>query len=173
LPQAPKPLEHYTERAGLKTPTGPKHAVVIPFPTRKPEPLAPAAVRDFTMTPIHRNGELIYVSNPNESIVDAFQQMAAFHPESARDVEAWLKEQQEMLTQIGQSYGVLSDRMRDGMPFAAPVTDAVREIGVALAAVGGIAQSAHQTFMVAHEADRKRYEDPRPDEGMWNPERNR
>ena len=63
--------------------------------------------------------------------------------------------------------------MRDGMPFAAPFADSVSEIGVAIAATSGLAQSSHATMRAAHEADFKRFEDPRPDEGMWNPERNR
>lgn len=172
LPKAPLPLTHYTERAGMKVPTGPKATPRVQD-RPAPAPVSPAVVRDLTMTPINRNGAVIYVSNPNQVILDAFQQMAAFQPEGARDVEVWLAEQQEMLSQFGQAYGVLSDRMRDSMPFAAPVADSVREIGVALASVGGIAQSAHQTLRVAHEADIRRYEDPRPGEDMWNPEKNR
>jgi hypothetical protein len=164
LPTAPPPLTHYTERAGMKVPAGPKT-------TTPPDSPVPPTIPD-NVIPINRKRQLA-MSTPTEVIVDAFQQLAAFQPESAREVEQFLEQQQEMLSQIGQSYGVLSDRMRDGMPFAAPVADSVREIGVALASVGGIAQSAHQTLRVAHEADIRRYEDPRPGEDMWNPEKNR
>lgn len=151
----------------MKVPSGPKTSATAPTP-RTPSPIDP----NSNVIPINRKA-LQAMSTPTEVIVDAFQQLAAFQPGSAREVEQFLERQQEMLNQIGQAYGVLSDRMRDGMPFAAPVADSVREIGVALASVGGIAQSAHQTLRVAHEADIRRYEDPRPGEDMWNPEKNR
>lgn len=123
--------------------------------------------------PIKHNGDVIYVSNPNEQIVEAFRAMTAFHPTSASEVETWLAQHPETLTEVGAAYAVLADSMRDSMPFAAPVADAVREIGVALASAGSIAQSAHQTMRAAHIADFDRFENPRPDESMWNPENNR
>ena len=172
LPTAPLPLTHYTERAGMKTPTGPKyHRPPIPVPG--PAPYAPAARRDITLIPITRNGELIYVSSPVDTIVEAFQQLATFHPGSAKEVEQVLVQQTEMFAQIGAAYSNWADQLRDGMPFEAAVADQVREIGHGAAAVGSVAQNAHQTFRTAHAADIARYEDPRPDEGMWDPGVNR
>lgn len=165
------PLTHYTELATARAAAGRRHLRLVPdLPV--PDP-TPAPVRDITLTPIHRNGELIYVSDPNEAIMEAFQNMASFQPSSAREVEQWLQQQHETLQAVVASYSILADRMRDEMPFAAPVADSVREIGIAIGAAGGIAQSAHQTLRVAHEADIRRYEDPRPGEDMWNPEVNR
>ena len=123
--------------------------------------------------PVKQNGNVIYVSSPNDMIREAFQQMAAFHPSSATEVEAWAADLGDTLTDVGRSFGVLADQMRDGMPFAAPFADSVREIGVAIAASAGLAQSSHATMRAAHEADFKRFEDPRPDEGMWDPGVNR
>lgn len=171
LPKAPTPLTYHTQPVGMKTPAGPKHPNQAPKPA--PSPLAPAIVRDINLMPINQNGNVIYVSDPNQTIVEAFQQLTAFHPTGAVEVETWLAQHPETLQQVGAAYGALADRMRDQMPFAAPVADAVREIGVALAAAGGIAQQAHQTMRAAHTADFQRFEEPRPDEGMWNPENNR
>lgn len=171
LPKAPIPLVHHTQPAGMKTPTGPKHP--IPAPKPAPSPLTPAVARDINLMPIKQNGNVIYVSDPNAAIVDAFQQLTAFHPTGAVEVETWLAQHPETLQQVGAAYAALADRMRDQMPFAAPVADAVREIGVALASAGGIAQSAHQTMRAAHVADFQRIEEPRPDEGMWDPGANR
>lgn len=149
----------------MKVPSGPKA-------TTNPGNPTPPNTPD-NVIPINRKAVQSMASNPYESIMEAFQHLAAFEPSSASEVEQLLLQHHEMLQAVGNSYGVLADRMRDGMPFAAPVADSVREIGIAIASVGGIAQSAHQTMRVAHEADFRRYEDPRPGEDLWNPEKNR
>lgn len=173
LPKAPLPLTHYTEKQSMKVPSGPKHKQPgTPTPTPD-QPLASVTPIVRNLMPVKQNGNVIYVSSPNDMIREAFQQMAAFHPGSAAEVEAWVSDLGETLNDVGRSFGVLADQMRDGMPFAAPFADSVREVGVAIAASSGLAQSAHATMRAAHEADFKRFEDPRPDEGMWNPEANR
>lgn len=175
LPKAPLPLTHYTEKQAMKAPSGPKAATKPgnPTPPKTPSPLASVTPITRDLIPIKQNGNVVYVSSPNDMIREAFQQLAAFHPGSASEVEAWIADLGETLNDVGRSFGVLADQMRDGMPFAAPFADSVREVGVAIAASSGLAQSAHATMRSAHEADFKRYEDPRPDEGMWNPEANR
>lgn len=174
IPQAPLPITHYTERAGMKTPSGPKTAPPKPStPSPDPVPLATVTPIVRTMIPINQNGNVIYVSNPNDLIREAFQQMSQFHPGSATEVEQWNADLAETLNDVGRSFGVLADQMRDGMPFAAPYADSVREIGVAIAATAGLAQSAHATMRAAHESDFNRIENPRPDEGMWDPGVNR
>lgn len=168
------PLTHYTEKAAPKAQSGPKHKTPTPDPAPTPDrPLATVTPIVQTLMPIKQNGEVIYVSSPNDLIREAFQQMAAFHPSSATEVEAWVADLAGTLTEVGQSFGVLADQMRNGMPFAAPFADSVQEIGVAIGASSGLAQNAHATMRAAHESDFQRIEDPRPDEGMWNPEANR
>lgn len=156
----------------MKTPTGPKYRQT-PVPVPEPAPYTPAARRDITLIPITRNGETIYVSSPIETILEAFQQLAAYHPSSAREVEQVAERQADMFAEIGKAYNDWATQLTDGQPFEQAFADSIREIGVAISATGSIAQNAHQTFRAAHAADIARYEDPRPDEGMWNGDRNR
>lgn len=161
LPKAPMPLTHYTERAGMKTQTGPKyHQKPIPVP----DPYSPAKRRDIT-----RNGETIHVSDPVDIIIEAFQQLASYHPGSATEVERVAARQPEMFAEIGKAYSDWANNLTDGQPFEQHFADSIREIGVAVSATGGVAQSAHQTMRTVHAADFARIEDPRNDEGMWDP----
>lgn len=166
VPQAPKPLTHYTEQHKMKTATGPKHKTPNPSPTNPtPSPIS-------NVIPINRKA-LRNMSGPVDTIVEAFQQLATFHPSSAVEVEQVLIQQQEMFAQIGAAYSHWAEQLTGGMPFEQAVADQVREIGVAASAVGGVAQNAHQTYRTAHAADIARIEQPRPDEGMWDPGANR
>jgi hypothetical protein len=168
LPKAPLPLTHYTERAGMKVPSGPK-TTPRPSPTSPtPSPIDP----NSNVIPINRKA-LSAMSDPVDTINEAFHQLATYHPGSAREVEQTTARLAEMFAGIGQSFTVWAQSLTDGQPFEQAFADQIREIGAAVAAVGGVAQEAHRTMRVAHEADFKRFEDPRPDEGMWNPESNR
>lgn len=111
------------------------------------------------------------MSDPVDVIVDAFHQLASYHPGSATEVERVLARQPEMFAEIGKAYNDWANSLTDGQPFEQHLGDAVREIGIAVSATGGVAQSAHQTMRTVHAADFARIEEPRNDEGMWNPER--
>ena len=166
LPTAPLPLTHYTERAGMKVPSGPKTSAGVPTPD--PSPKNPTG----DVIPINRKA-LRNMSGPVETITAAFQQLATFHPGSATEVEQVVAGQIEMWQEIGRAYSEWASQLTDGQPFEQAFADQVREIGSAAAAVGSVAQAAHQTMRAAHATDFKRFEEPRPDEGMWDPGVNR
>lgn len=108
----------------------------------------------------------------SDAVSDAFSRLSSFEASSAKEVEQLIMEQPEMFATIGKHYEVLADRMVSDMPFDPAVADAVRDLGAAISAVGQVAEGAHATMRQAHEADFARTESPRPDEDMWNPERN-
>jgi hypothetical protein len=130
-------------------------------------------VRNLNMIPITRNGEVIYVSDPVDTVIEAFQQLASYNPGSAVEVEQVAARQVEMFNEIGRAYSNWATSLTDGQPFEQAFADSIREIGVAVSATSGIAQNAHQTMRAAHAADFKRIEEPRQDEGMWDPGSNR
>lgn len=166
VPQAPKPLTHYTEQHKMKTATGPKRKTPNPSPTSPtPSPIS-------NVIPINRKA-VRAMSDPVDGIIEAFQQLAQFHPGSAREVEQVLTRQQEMFAQIAAAYHNWADQLSSGMPFEQAVADSVREIGSGTGALASLATNAHATFRAAHAADIARIEQPRPDEGMWDPGANR
>ena len=105
---------------------------------------------------------------PHQAVVEAFQQLAQFEPESASDMERFLATHHEMYTEIASSYAALADRMQSEMPYGNATADSMRDLGAAAGALSGVAQEAHAAFRQEHSKDLLRIEQPRPNEQQWD-----
>lgn len=169
LPKTPDPLwlTPTVPDPKLKAQPGPKTTA---RPDGTPDrPLIPDAI--IIPFPHDRREEQIKMST-RDAINDAMAQIAQFEPQSGMDIVRFLEEQGDNVSAMGEAFTTLADRMASEMPLASPVVDAVRDLGAGLLSLVGIAQDAHGTMLAAHEADLQRIENPRPNEGLWNPDRN-
>lgn len=107
-------------------------------------------------------------STPQQMIIEGFNQLAAYHTQSATEMEQHLAADPEMWKQIGQAVISFADSVQTNMPYGPATCDALRDLGTAALAVGDISQHVHQTFRVEHEVEINRIEAPRADEGQWD-----
>lgn len=107
-------------------------------------------------------------STPQQMIIEAFAQLAAYQPQSASEMARHLEADHEMWSQIAQSYTTLADRAQSEMPYGPATADGLRDVGAAAGSVGQLAQNLHQVFRSEHEVEIGRIENPRPDEKQWD-----
>lgn len=170
IPQTPDPLWLTPTVPDPKLKAQPGRKNPEPRPDGTPDrPLVPDAI--IIPFPHDRREEQIKMST-RDAIADAMNQIAMFEPQSGMDIARFMEEQGDNVSAMGEAFTTLADRMSSEMPLAAPVVDAVRDLGAGLLSLVSLAQDAHATMLAAHEADIQRIENPRPNEGLWNPENN-
>jgi hypothetical protein len=112
------------------------------------------------------------MSNPTESVTEAYAQLAQYTPESATEIGEFLSRQSDMYSSSADSLRALADRWADEQPLAAPVIEAMQELASSHASLADIAADAYATMRAVHEADFRRLEEPRPGEAAWDTTRN-
>lgn len=140
------------------------------YPVTVPEPKAkaqPGPVHVITFLPQKENS-VSSSMGPYQAVTDAFNQLAAFQPESAGEMDRFLAYQHEMFQEISGSYTTLADRMQSEMPYGASSADATRDLGAAFGGLANVAQDVYQAFREEHADELARLENPRPDEGQWD-----
>lgn len=108
---------------------------------------------------------------PHGAISEGFAMLAQFQPESASEMERFLANQHEMWTDIAGAYGLLADRAVSEMPFGSGSADSLRDLGAAAGGLAALAQDVHATFRQEHESELARIEAPRPNEQLWDTEK--
>lgn len=143
-----------------------------PYPTvnarRSPGGGTPAGAPRQAQPVTQPTGGTITMSAPAQSVAEAFSAIANFTPQTPEDLEVFLQQNAEMIQQFGAAFQTLGQRMTSEMPLAQPVAAATAELGAALAACEGIAGQIHSTYMSAHQVEKDRRENPRPNEGFWD-----
>lgn len=132
--------------------------------TRPGTPANPGRTQPVTQP----TGGTITMSAPAQSVAEAFSAIANFTPQTPEDLEAFLQSNAELITQLGTAFQTLGQRMTSEMPIAQPVAAATAELGAALGACEGLAGQIHSTYLSAHEAEKARRDNPRPNEGFWD-----
>jgi hypothetical protein len=107
-------------------------------------------------------------STPQQIIIEAFQQLAGFHTQSATEMEAHLASDPEMWSQIGQSIVSFADNVQSNMPYGPAFCDSLRDLAAAVGTIGDLSGNVHATFRSEHEVELQRIEAPRADEGQWD-----
>lgn len=107
-------------------------------------------------------------SNPQQMIIEAFAQLAAYHTQSATEMNRHLEADHEMWQQVGQSIVSFADNVQTNMPYGPATCDALRDLGAAVASVAGVAANVHAVFRSEHEVELNRVEQPRADEKQWD-----
>lgn len=109
-------------------------------------------------------------SNPQQMIIEAFAQLAAYHTGSATEMERHLASDHEMWQQIGQSIVSFADSVQTSMPYGPATCDSLRDLGAAVSSIADVAANVHSVFRSEHEVEINRIEQPRPDEKQWDTE---
>jgi hypothetical protein len=167
-------LRHLDQRARGLTAPGPIPYIEFP-PTRttlKTTPGRRHEVPELVGRRATTPKENTTMSNPTESVTEAFAQMAQYTPESATEIGAFLQQWNEMFAESAASLRALADRWADEQPLAAPVIESMQEVGSSLAALADVSSDAYATMRAAHEDDFRRLEEPRPNEAAWDTTRN-
>lgn len=86
------------------------------------------------------------MSNPVDNLIDAFNQLAQYRPETAGDWERFLQSQPEIWQAAAMAYSTLADNSRSGMDFDVNTAAGLDDMSTAVAAVSELSQSAHEAF---------------------------
>lgn len=183
-PTAPKPVNpdlfaFITEDVKLKPQRDPrpKRPDTVPVPPSDPPTIkhrhrtpypktharrAPAGTQPTTTT---SGGTATMTAN---SLGDTFAAIANYTPQTPEELEQFLRSNAETVIAMGNAFRTLGERMTSEMPIAQPVAAATQELGAALAACEGLAGQIHSTYQAAHQVEKDRRENPRPNEGFWD-----
>lgn len=107
-----------------------------------------------------------------DAVSDAFSHIANYQPQSALDFERFLAEQAQVLVTMGSAYRALAQRAGSDMPFGAAVADSIADLGSGFVGLEKIAGQLPTTLRAAHPTEFSRIEQPRPQEELFNPDRN-
>lgn len=107
-------------------------------------------------------------STPQQIIIEAFNQLAAYHTQSATEMEQHLASDPEMWRQIGASITSFADSVQSNMPYGPATGDALRDLAAAVGTIADLSSNVHATFRSEHEVELQRIEAPRADEGQWD-----
>lgn len=107
-------------------------------------------------------------STPQQMIIEAFNTLALYSPQSASEMEQHLAADHEMWQQIASSLRIWSGRITLEMPYGPATSDSIGDLAAATASISELAQGVHQTFRSEHEVELQRIEAPRADEGQWD-----
>lgn len=108
------------------------------------------------------------VSNPTEAIIEAFQQLAQFQPNTALELEQFVANLANMHTEIGTAFNTLATNWQDQQPIDPAVTELVQQHAAAYIGLADMGDETHQAFETAHENELRRLREARPNEQLWD-----
>lgn len=117
-------------------------------------------------------GATVMTTTPLEQIDEAWAQLANFDPDNATEIRQFMSNLGHTFTEGAAQLGQLAQRWGDEQPLAAEVLQAVQQLASALAGAADVADEAHSQFLVSHEVELQRLDNPRAGEAAWDVTRN-